>query len=306
MTPTPTVFAAEPVDPDGPRLARRVTLGARLIALWSAYLLALRQQWHSRRWIIMGLLFLLPAGLAVLVRWTESDLPRGLLEFLLADMFIPQALLPLTALVYASGIIRDEQEEQTLTYLLVRPISKWALYVVKLLATLTTTVLLTVILTCLTFAAIYISADLAVDDVMSRCLITAATHSLAMIAYCSLFGLISLLTKRTLVVGVLYTVAVEGLLANLPFGIRLVAVIYYSRLIAYRTMNFVVSGPHGRPINVAAEAWQLDVHSDPKLLDHPQLGTCVAVLLLGSVICTATAAWLCARREFHVKTPEKD
>ena len=42
------------------------------------------------------------------------------------------------------GIVQDEQEEQTMTYLLIRPIPKWALYSVKLLATLTTTVILAV------------------------------------------------------------------------------------------------------------------------------------------------------------------
>jgi ABC-type transport system involved in multi-copper enzyme maturation permease subunit len=58
----------------------------------------------------------------------------------IAFMFIPQAILPLLALVYASGIVRDEQEEQTMTYLLICPIPKWALYLGKLFATLTTTI----------------------------------------------------------------------------------------------------------------------------------------------------------------------
>ena len=44
-----------------------------------------------------------------------------MLEFLLAFMFIPQLLLPLVALLYASGMIQDEQEEQTITYLLDPP-----------------------------------------------------------------------------------------------------------------------------------------------------------------------------------------
>ena len=74
----------------------------------------------------------------------------------MAFMFIPQALLPLVALVYATGIIQDEQEEQTLTYLLIRPIPRWAIFMVKLLATLTTTVLLTAVFTALTYVAVYV------------------------------------------------------------------------------------------------------------------------------------------------------
>ena len=42
--------------------------------------------------------------------------------------FIPHALAPLAALLYSAGIIQDEVEDQTLTYLLLRPLPRWALY----------------------------------------------------------------------------------------------------------------------------------------------------------------------------------
>ena len=74
-------------------------------------------------------------------------------------MFIPHALLPLVALVYALGILQDEQENQTITYLLIRPIPKWALYIVKLMATIVMAILLTAGFTALTYAAIYIGGD---------------------------------------------------------------------------------------------------------------------------------------------------
>ena len=132
----------------------------------------------------------------------------------------------------------------------------------------------------------------------------AAIHSLAVIAYCSIFGLISFLTRRTLAVGVLYIVIFEGLFANLNFGIRYLTVIYYARIIAYHTIPFVVSTPDG-PHNFAADAWQLDVANDPTLAAHPSVQTSLLVLLLGSAVCAALAAFLCSRKEFHVKTPEK-
>src|SRR5262249_39921955 len=114
--------------------------GFGLTALWTLYVLTLRQQLHGKRWMIMAGEFLLPGGLAVLIRATADEATAILMEFLLAFMFIPQALLPLVALVYASGIINDEQEDQTLTYLLIRPLPKWSIYVVKMLAALTTTI----------------------------------------------------------------------------------------------------------------------------------------------------------------------
>jgi ABC-2 type transport system permease protein len=275
-------------------------------ASWTLYTLTLRQHLHGKRWLVMTLLFLLPAGLAVVIRSTSPQVPPAALEFVLAMMFIPQALLPIIALLYASGIIQDEQEEQTITYLLLRPIPKWAIYTLKLLAAMTTTAVLVAVFTAFTYLAIYVGAGAPASEVAVRYLKAASIHALAVVTYCSVFGLMSLLTKRVLVFGILYTAIFEGLLANLPFGIRLVTVIYYTRLIAYRTMTFHVQRPNGRSHDVAALAWQLAATGDPGLAEHPQLGTCIAVLLIASVACTAIAGWLCSQREFHVKTPEKE
>ena len=282
---------------------RSPTGGFSITALWALYGLTLRQHLHGRRWIVVAGLFLLPAGLAVLIRATAGTSPAVGVEFLLAFMFIPQALLPLVALVYASGIIQDEQEDQTLTYLLIRPIPRWALFLVKLSATLTTTVLLTAVFTALTYAVLYIGGDKEVGEVAGRCLRAVAIHCVAVGTYCCLFGLIGLYTKRALVAGILYTAIIEGLLANLPFGLRFVTVIYYARIMAYRSLDFTFT-EHGRREDIAASAWQIDRTGDPDLLGHPQFGTCLIVLLLASLACAGLSALLCTRREFHVKTPE--
>jgi ABC-2 type transport system permease protein len=279
--------------------------GSVLIGLRTLYVLTLRQHLHGKRWIVLAILFLLPAALAAIVRATAPDAPSIILEFLFAFMFIPQALLPLVALLYATGMIQDELEEQTITYLLIRPIPKWALYFVKLLATVTTTVLLAAVFTALTYAAVYLGGDTRGENIPLRCLKAVSVHALAVVAYCCLFGLMSLLTKRSLLAGIIYILIFEWLLANLPFSIRLATVIYYARMIAYRTMEFVLTLPRGTQ-DVAAEAWGLDIKTDPKLLEHPQLATCVIVLACGSLLCTLLAALLCSQREFYVKTPEKN
>ena len=123
----------------------------------------------------------------------RRNVPPEALEFMLVMMFMPQALLPLVALLYASGIIQDEQEEQTITYLLMRPIPKWAIYTVKLLAAMTTTAVLVVVFT---------GADVR-GDLFRHRRCPSATWSSAgsrrrrsirwrSSTYCSLFGLMSL------------------------------------------------------------------------------------------------------------------
>jgi ABC-2 type transport system permease protein len=283
----------------------RQSRGVNLRSLWALYTFTLRQHRHGKRWMVMAVLMLLPAGLSILARATAQSVPSAKLEFLFAFMLIPQALLPLVSLIYASGIIQDEQEDQTLTYLLIRPLPKWAIYAVKLVATLTITVALTVVFTALTYAAVYLGAPGAVDgSAVHRCVIACAIHALAVATYCCLFGLLGLLTRRILIAGILYIAIVEGLFANLAFGIRLITVIYYARLIAYRSLAFMVPIPNGTQ-DFAADAWQLDLVNDPQLATHPQLSTCLLVLLLTSAAAMALGAFICSRREFHVKTPEK-
>src|SRR5262245_1469242 len=126
MNASPSLEVVEP--------ARRASSGGfSLAALGALYTLTLRQHLHGKRWIVLGVLFLAPAVLAGIVRATATaeDAPPILLEFLFVFLFIPQALLPLVALLYGSGIVQDEQEEQTFTYLLIRPMPRWAIYVVK-------------------------------------------------------------------------------------------------------------------------------------------------------------------------------
>lgn len=278
------------------------------VAWWrgafALYALSLRQHRHGKRWIIMAVLALLPVLLAIITRSSETGVSGRVLEFDLVFMLIPQGLLPLIALVYASGILQDEQEEQTITYLLVRPISKPLLYGIKLLAAMTAALIVVLLSTTLTYAAMD-AGRMHQTDAVVRCLQACLIGGLAVITYCCLFGLLGLLTRRVLIAGVIYIALVEGLLANLPFAIRLITVIYYTRLIAYRTLPFMVPRPGGGTSNIAADAWHFHAAADPTLAHDPHTWLCVVLLLGAGALCTAASALLCASREFYVKTPDK-
>ena len=94
--------------------------GAELSACCALFWLTIRQHLHGKRLLVLILLYLLPCILAVVLRMIPRPAPAYMLEFGLALNMLPHALCPLTALLYAGGIIRDEVEEQTLTYLLLR------------------------------------------------------------------------------------------------------------------------------------------------------------------------------------------
>jgi ABC-2 type transport system permease protein len=195
--------------------------GSVLTALSALFVLTLRQHLRGRRLIVLCVLFILPTVLAVLIKFAPHPPPPGHLEFVLALNLLPSALATLTALLYAAGIVLDEVEEQTLTYLLLRPLPRWALYITKLLATILVTSLLTSAFMVLTMTVIYWDApDQWREAMVDHLPKTVALLSLAQMGYCSLFGAISLLTRRVLIAGIGYTIVFEGLLANIPILTR--------------------------------------------------------------------------------------
>lgn len=271
-----------------PLTSVRARRGLDVSALAALFVLTLRQHVRGRRLLVLSLLFLLPSILATLVRLAPHPPPAGHLEFALVFNLIPHALAPLTALLYAAGIIQDEVEEQTLTYLLLRPLPRWALYITKLAATMLTTAVLVGAFTILTYVVIYwTSADLWRNMPLDRALKAAALLSLALATYCAVFAVVSLFTRRALFAGLAYIVAFEGLLASFESVVRRLTVMYYFRVLAVRWLD----PPDAR-------SWTLDLAAAPSARE------CVWTLLGATAILTVLGAVKMNRAEFRMKTPE--
>jgi len=258
-----------------------------LSSLGTLFWLTVRQQSRGLRWIIFAILFCLPILIAVgshLFHWRVTN---ARLESLLVFGLIANALVPLLALIFAGGMIRNEIEEQTLTYLLVRPLPKWAIYLTKLLATVLIAFLLASVFTTLTYVAIYWGMeDLGKEIFPTRVFKTCCLLGLAILSYCSLFGCLSLFIRWSLIVGVIYILLFEGLLANIDFVLRRLTVMYYIRVL------------RGRWLNLSEADAGLD------LSGAPTSGASVAVLVVLNLLATGLATLAFASREFRVKTPE--
>jgi len=268
--------------------------GGELSALAVLFGLTLRQQTRGRKLLVLVMLYALPCVLALVLRSLSRPAPTDILEFALIFNLVPHALAPLTALLYAGGMIQDEVEEQTLTYLLVRPLPRPALYVCKLLATLLLTTVLIAVATMGLYLAIYWNTTQIGDgSIAKRIVQTAVIMSLGQVGYCSLFGCLGVLTRRTLIAGVIYIVIFEGLLANLQFMVRSLTVVYYERVLAIRWLDL--------PKQVL-DRWQSDWGLS---LDQiPEGNLCVFKLVGFGLAITVLAALGFSRREFRMKTPE--
>jgi ABC-2 type transport system permease protein len=264
-------------------LPRRFNVSALLTLFW----LTLRQHVRGRRLLLLSLVFALPAVIAIVARNVDKEPSTSDLELGLVFSLFPHALLPFAALWYASGMIQDEVEEQTLTYLLIRPLPRWAIYLAKLVATMLLTCTLAAVFALLTYAALFAGTPEAISgNIPMRALKVALLFSLCLIAYCALFGLLSLLTRRSLMLGLTYIFILEGVIANIDFVARAITVVYYFRVLVERWL-----GTH-------VEDWSLDLNKAPTTTE------CLLTLAGITLVATILGSILFSAREFRLKTPE--
>lgn len=280
-TARPTGIVAEPVAVPV-RLSRRI----RPSAVGTLFAMTVGRLCRAQRLLVLVLLYLLPIGLVVIVRQFGSDSPRHLEMVVLLNL-LPYTLIPLTALLTAPGLIRDEVEEQTLTYLLVRPLPRWLIYVAKLTATIVVTAALAAVFATATEATIWWGHEDFARIVPERAAKLSALFALALVGYNAVFGALGLFVRRPLVIGVLYMIVLEGILANIDFVFRRGTVMYYFRVLVLRWLE--PDDPGG---------WSIDLDMAPGAIE------CVTTLLTASLVLTALAAFTFTVREFRVKTPE--
>ena len=96
--------------------------------------LSLHQLAGRRRLALIILLAALPIVLAALVTaFDDHSDPDEFVEFLVDGMIVA-AILPIVTMALATAAFGNELEDRTLSYLVLKPISRWTIVVPKLLA----------------------------------------------------------------------------------------------------------------------------------------------------------------------------
>jgi ABC-2 type transport system permease protein len=264
-------------------LSRRVSA----TAVVTLFAMSVARLVRGRRLLVLALLFSLPVWFALLGQRYDDGYVPSKVELVLIFGLIPQTLLPLSSLIFAAGMIQDELEDQTLTYLLIRPLPRALIYAVKLCATWSVTAVLTSVFVLLTFATVYeFDAESLRTVFPQRAFETALAMTIALGAYTSLFGAISIFTRRTLVVGVAYIIIFEGILANVDLVVRKITIMYYFRV---ATIHW---------LDLKAGDWNIDLKVAPT-----GIGAAFD-LIVATAILAILGSLLFSRGEFRMKTPE--
>jgi ABC-2 type transport system permease protein len=286
-------------------LDRSVPLGA----IWTTFTLSLRSLLSLKRLMLLILLFLLPVVVVLVFRYL--GVPRLRLdeevvtarfmatEFRAVLIMTANVLAPLTMLLFASGMIRDEQENQTLTYLMVRPIPRWAVYLAKLLASILVAWFLTMLGVAFTLIALWAgSGREPAADVAERLLWLMPAFALLLAANGAVFACISVLFRRALIIGVVYIALFEGFLANFPFVLRKFTNLHYFQCIVLNLLGGTYKHYDTTPKKDEIIRWSLAREVVPDTQE------CVITLLAVFVIAALAGMWLFTIREFRMKTPE--
>jgi ABC-2 type transport system permease protein len=283
--PQPPEAAPRPVAPSAAPI--RLRRGIDPVALLTVVRITVARQNRGLRLLVLAALFALPIVFAVLIRRYQTPYRPASVEGSLIFGLIFPALVPLTALLLASGMVQDDVEEQTLTYLLIRPIPRWAIYLAKLAGTVLVSWARSAIFTIGMLVTVYWGQERLMGEVLrNRSLIVAALLGLALSTYSAIFGAMSLWVRRTLVVGAIYIVGFEMIFGSIDFVIRELTVIYYVRVLAVRWLD------------LSGADWSIDPAT------AVSASTCVIVLLGITFVFSALGAITFSTLEFRVKTPE--
>ncbi|MDI1461636.1 ABC transporter permease [Catellatospora sp. KI3] len=150
--------------------------------------------------------------------------PDELAEDVLIGMGVA-VLLPLVSLIVGTGVLGSEIDDGTVVHILTKPIPRSRIILAKLaVATLVSAVVSAV--------PMYVAA--AVGGVADLGLALAAACAVGALAYSALFLALSVVTRRPVLLGLLYVIIWEGLLSNVVAGTRSVSVQHYVIAIAQK------------------------------------------------------------------------
>ncbi len=176
-----------------------------------------------RRFLLLFPLPVLLVLLAVLSRSLGVD-PGGWGPPVLVGLGLA-VVLPVIALIVGTGVLGAEIDDGTVVHILTKPLPRWQIILPKLLVAAGVTAVTVAV-------PLYVAGVLA--DSVRLGLALAAAASIGALAYCALFVALSLVTRRPVLLGLVYVLIWEGLLGNFVSGTKVLSIQQYVIALADR------------------------------------------------------------------------
>jgi ABC-2 type transport system permease protein len=195
-----------------------------LVAFVEIAKVTLRQLLGRRRTLLLVLLSALPVLLAVAFRLGgETEVDRFTRRIF--DTITMTILLPLVAILFGAGAFGAEIDDGTVVYLLAKPVPRWIVVAAKASSAFAMAVLLTGTATALAGIIDMVPAG---ADGVSATFAQVLAVVVGSACYVSLFLVVSLFTRRALVIGIGYMLVWEGALSFMLAGIANLSIRQYA------------------------------------------------------------------------------
>jgi ABC-2 type transport system permease protein len=169
-----------------------------------------------RRFLLLLPLPVLLIGLAVIGRASGVD-PDHWGDAVILGMGLA-VVLPVVSLIVGTGVLGSEIDDGTVVHILAKPLARREIIFSKLLVAVGVTAATVAI-------PMYVAGVLA--DSVRFGLALAAASAIGAAAYCALFLALSLVTRRPVLLGLVYVLVWEGLLGNVVRGTRVLSIQQY-------------------------------------------------------------------------------
>ncbi len=220
-----------------------------LSAFLPAFSRAVVQFLRSRRAVVLVLALSIPPLLALPISTRAAEVRVEALAAIVVFVYL-QFLLPITGLVFGTGILLEEVSSGAVPYLFTRPSPRAGLLLGKYAASLLCGA---VALSLSLFGFVALSGGAMPGDTLPARAFGAVLAALP--AYVALFTLLGVFTRWALFAAFFYAFGLEGFLGIIPGMIRQTTLLFYSRSLlgpweARRFRPDLVLGPEG-PADVA-------------------------------------------------------
>ncbi|MFG1872596.1 ABC transporter permease subunit [Micromonospora arborensis] len=176
-----------------------------------------------RRFLLLLPLPLVLLGLAVLCRSLGVD-PGEWGPPVLVGLGLA-VVLPVVALIIGTGVLGAEIDDGTVVHILTKPLPRWQIVLPKLAVAAGVTAVTVAV-------PLYVAGVLA--DSVRLGLALAVSATLGALAYSALFLALSLVTRRPVLLGLVYVLIWEGLLGNFVSGTKVLSIQQYVIALADR------------------------------------------------------------------------
>ncbi len=186
--------------------------------------LTLRQLVGRKSTLLLVGLGLIPLLVAVVFRLSEPDIdPDRWAARVLYVGLIVTAILPLTVLLLGTSVLGDELEDGTAVYLLTKPMPRWQILLPKLMAAW-------VVSSLLVLASAIPSGAIALQGQGDSSLVLGFSVAIlaGAFAYTAAFVLLSIVTTRALIAGLVYVFLWEGAITGIFEGTRFLSIRHYT------------------------------------------------------------------------------